>query len=301
MANRGLEDDRISADDNGPVGLLAGYGRLPVVFAEKARELGIPVVCAAIRGEATAELRSLVTQFNWISIGQMGRMMRRFKRAGVRRAVMAGKVHKTKWHQQVWRLLCYWPDLRTIRIYFNRSRKNNSDDNITYTLIDEMAKEGITVVSALDYCPELLVQEGVLTRRRPNAREEEDIAFGWEMAKKIGELDIGQSVSVRHRSVLAVEAIEGTDQSILRAGSLCKAGGFVVVKVAKPQQDMRFDVPTVGVATIETMKQAGAKVLAIEAGKTIIIDQKETVDLADRYGITIVAVRGPDADTRPQP
>jgi DUF1009 family protein len=153
----------------------------------------------------------------------------------------------------------------------------------------EFEKDGMTFASALDFCPELLVKTGILTQRRLSAPEEADIAFGWEMAKEMGRLDIGQSVCVRERAVLAVEAIEGTDQAILRAGMLCPRGGIVVVKVAKPQQDMRFDVPTIGCTTIESMRQARARVLAIEADKTIVIDQDQTVALADRYGITIVA------------
>jgi DUF1009 family protein len=128
-----------------------------------------------------------------------------------------------------------------------------------------------------------------LTRRPPSSREEADIAFGWTLARKMGELDVGQSVAIKERAVLAVEAIEGTDQAILRAGNLCRAGGFVVVKVAKPNQDMRFDVPTVGTSTIEQLHMAGGKVLAIEAGKTIVLDQADTIALADRYGLTIVA------------
>jgi len=156
-------------------------------------------------------------------------------------------------------------------------------------MIDEFAHDGIHFESALQLCPELLVNAGVLTRRRPTSREEADIAFGWDMARKMGELDVGQSVAVKELAVLAVEAIEGTDRMIARAGELCRAGGFTVVKVAKPRQDMRFDVPTVGTSTIETIHRAGGRVLAIEAGKTIILEQTETVTLADRYGISIVA------------
>src|SRR5262249_29422948 len=144
-------------------------------------------------------------------------------------------------------------------------------------------------VSALDLCPELLVRDGVLTRRPPTASEEKDIAFGWALAREMGRLDVGQSVMVRERAGLAVEAIEGTDRAILRAGEPCGRTGFVVVKVAKPGQDMRFDVPTVGRQTIESMRTAGARVLAIEAGKTILLDEAETVALADRYGIAIVS------------
>ncbi len=136
------------------------------------------------------------------------------------------------------------------------------------------------------------MRPGTLTRRPPTAREEIDIAFGWQMAKEMGRLDVGQSVAIKERAVLAVEAIEGTDRAILRAGELCRAGGFVVVKVAKPQQDMRFDVPTIGCTTIESLRRAGGSVLAIEAGKTIVLDQAETVALADRYGLTLVALPG---------
>jgi DUF1009 family protein len=157
-------------------------------------------------------------------------------------------------------------------------------------IIAEFAADGIIFESALDLCPELLVGPGVLTRRKPTTREESDIRFGWELAKEMGRLDIGQSVAVKERAVLAVEAIEGTDRAIARAGEWCPAGGFVVVKVAKPQQDMRFDVPTVGCDTVESLHRAGGSVLAIEAGKTIILDRDDTLKLADRYGISVIAL-----------
>ena len=163
------------------------------------------------------------------------------------------------------------------------------------SVIDEFAADGLHFESALNLCPELLVRPGVLTRRPPTAGEEADIAFGWDLAREMGRLDVGQSVAVKERAVLAVEAIEGTDRAILRAGELCRAGGFTVVKVAKPQQDMRFDVPTVGCTTIETLHKAGGRVLAIEADETIFLDQAETVALADRYGMTIVALAVPQA------
>jgi DUF1009 family protein len=215
-------------------------------------------------------------------------MIRCFKKEGCRQVVMAGKIHKTVMHTP-WRIFRLWPDWRTIRFWLRRKRKDNKDDSLLLGMIDEFAADGLSFASALDYCPELLVKEGVLTRRSPSAQEESDIQFGWELAKEMGRLDVGQSVAVREQAVLAVEAIEGTDRAIARAGELCKRGGFVVVKVAKPQQDMRFDVPTVGCSTIETMRQAGAKVLAIEASKTIIIDETDTIALADKYGIAIVA------------
>lgn len=271
-----------------PVGLLAGGGRFPVVFAEKAARLGIPVVCVGISHMASPELEEIVDRFYWAGVARLGRMIRCFKREGVRRAVMAGKVTKAVMHTP-WRALQLMPDWRMVRFWYNRRRRDNRDDSVLLGVIDEFAADGIQFESALTLCPELLVNPGTLTRRGPTAREEADIAFGWELAKEMGRLDVGQSVAVKERAVLAVEAIEGTDRSILRAGELCRAGGFVVVKVAKPQQDMRFDVPTVGCSTVESLHKAGGRVLAIEAGKTILIDAEDTVALADRYGITIVA------------
>jgi hypothetical protein len=156
-------------------------------------------------------------------------------------------------------------------------------------LIDEFERDGVRCVSALELCPELLVRTGILTKRAPSESELADIEFGWNLAKEMGRLDVGQSVMIRNRAVLAVEAIEGTDLAIRRAGELCKKAPFVVVKVAKPQQDLRFDMPTIGTTTIESMHAVGGKVLAIEAGMTIILDESETIALADQYGISIVA------------
>jgi DUF1009 family protein len=275
-----------------PVGLLAGSGRFPLVFAAKARALGIPVVCVGIRHEAPPELAQLVDRFYWSGVARLNRMIRCFKREGVERIVMAGKIHKARIMYAPWRTLHLLPDLRTAWFWLKRMiwKTRNRDDDLLLALIDEFRKDGMDFDSALTICPELLVQPGVLTRRRPTRTEEADIAFGWTLAKEMGRLDVGQSVAVKERAVLAVEAIEGTDRAIARAGELCPAGGFTVVKVAKPQQDMRFDVPTIGPATIESLRHANGRVLAVEAQKTIVIDQEETIALADRYGLTITAV-----------
>jgi UDP-2,3-diacylglucosamine hydrolase len=278
----------VALQTNRPVGLLAGAGRFPLVFAERAKQAGIPVVCVGIREEAPPELIPLVERFHWAGIAKLGRIIRCFKKEGVEQIVMAGKIQKKRLHTP-FRIIRYLPDWRALSWWFFRRRRNNSDDSLLLGIIDEFAADGMRFASALDLCPELLVKEGILTRRGLSSREEADVDFGWELAKEMGRLDVGQSVAVRERAVLAVEAIEGTDQAILRAGQLCPRGGFVVVKVAKPQQDMRFDVPTVGIQTIETMHQAGARVLAIEAGRTIILDEGDTVAAADRWGITILA------------
>lgn len=274
-----------------PLGLLAGSGRFPILVAEKVRGRGLPLVCVGISCEASKELIGLSQKFYWCGVARLGRMIRCFRREGVREVVMAGKIQKTRMHHS-WRMVYYLPDWRFVRFWYHHRRKNNSDDNLLLGMIDEFAQDGITFTSALDYCPELLVKPGLLTRRRPTAREEADIAYGLELAREMGRLDVGQSVAVKERAVLAVEAIEGTDRMILRAGELCPAGNFVIVKVAKPHQDRRFDVPTIGPGTIETMKKAGARVLAIEAERTIILDEGATLALADRLGLTVVAVSG---------
>jgi DUF1009 family protein len=272
-----------------PIGLLAGWGNFPIAFARKARAVGVPVVCVGLRGMASPELAGLTSRFYWARPAQLGRMVRCFKREGVRRAVMAGKVPKADILHRPWKVVSLWPDWRTVRFWFCRPRRDNRDDSLLLALIDEFARDDIHFESALDLCPELLVNPGVLTRRRPTAREEADVAFGWELARRMGALDVGQSVAIKELAVLAVEAIEGTDRMIARAGELCRAGGFTVVKVAKPSQDMRFDVPTVGTSTVEALRRAGGRVLAIEAAKTILLDGAATVALADRYGISIVA------------
>jgi hypothetical protein len=271
------------------VGLLAGAGRFPIAFAEKAKSLGLSVYTVGLRGHASKDLIDLSCGFHWTGLGGLGRVIRRFKKAGVREIVMAGKVQKSILFGP-WGIVTLIPDLRAIRFWYSRMRRDNKDDTLLMGIIAEFAKDGIRFGSALDYCPELLVHAGTLTRRGPTPAEAKDVAFGWELAKEMGRLDVGQSVAVRDRAILAVEAIEGTDQAIARAGLLCRRANFVVVKVAKPQQDMRFDVPTVGCTTIETMHQAGGRVLAVEAGKTILLDEPATIALADRYGIAIVAV-----------
>lgn len=271
------------------IGLLAGAGRFPVIFAEKAREHGHRICCIGFKGLAAEELRERCHQFHSVGIAKMGRTWRTLRQNGVHEVVMAGKIHKHLLLRPR-RILELLPDWQTIRFWYLRRRRDNRDDSLLLGVIGEMERQGLHCISALQICPEILVKPGVLTQRAPTRAEAKDLELGWELAKEMGRLDIGQSVAVRDRAVLAVEAIEGTDRAIIRAGELARGGRFVVVKVAKPQQDMRFDVPTVGVSTIESMRAAGGSVLAIEAGKTIFLDEAETVALANRYGIAVVAL-----------
>ncbi|HEX8202985.1 MAG TPA: UDP-2,3-diacylglucosamine diphosphatase LpxI [Isosphaeraceae bacterium] len=271
-----------------PIGLLAGSGRFPILFAEGARRHGLEVACVGIRYEASEALRDLCASFDVVGVSKLGGMIRTFRRRGVRRIVMAGKVTKSVMYTP-WRFVQLWPDYRMLHMWYG-TLSDKRDDSILLGVIAEFERDGMAFASALDYCPELLVKHGILTRRAPTAAEWKDIAFGWGLAKEMGRLDVGQSVAVKERAALAVEAIEGTDRCIERAGGLCRAGGWTLVKVAKPQQDMRFDVPTIGTSTVENLGKAGARVLAIEAGKTIVIDQAEVIALADRLGLVVVAV-----------
>jgi UDP-2,3-diacylglucosamine hydrolase len=271
-----------------PIGLIAGAGRFPITIAAKARQVGLPLVAVGLSHLADPLLAGLCHGFHWNGLGRMGRTIRLLRAGGVEQFMVAGKVPKAEVLRRG-RWLHLLPDWTAIKFWFGHLRRDNRDDTITLGVLDLFARHGLRCASPLDLCPELLVRAGVLTKRAPTAAEERDIEFGWEMAKEMGRLDVGQSVAVRDRAVLAVEAIEGTDRAIARAGELCGRGRFVVVKVAKPQQDRRFDVPTVGTHTIETMRQAGARVLAVEAGKTILLDEADTIALAERYGIAIVA------------
>ncbi len=280
-------DRRVRPESGAPIGLLAGSGRFPILFAEAAQRQGLPVACVGIKYEVSEELRALCESFQVVGIAKLGRMIRAFRKVGVKHIVMAGKVTKNVMYTP-WRMLQLCPDLRTIHWWYRGQRADNRDDGLLLSIIAEFERDGITFASALDYCPELLVKDGILTRRGPTPAEQKDIDFGWSLAKEMGRLDVGQSVAIKERAALAVEAIEGTDRCIERAGHLCRAGGWTLVKVAKPQQDMRFDVPTIGVTTIENLHKARARVLAIETGKTILLDQAEVIALADRYGLSIV-------------
>ncbi len=275
------------------VGLIAGWGRYPLVVAEKLRSQGCEVICLGVHGHADPRLAEICHDFRYSGLARFGWAIRHFRRHGVTRATMAGKIFKTMLFQRGgW--VRHLPDLRTIRMFvphFLTRRKDLRDDTLLRTVVDEFASDGIRFGPATDYAPELLVKQGQLTRRPPTPAQWQDIEFGWRIAKELGRLDIGQSVVVKDQAVLALEAIEGTDECIRRAGTLCRAGGFTVVKTAKPQQDMRFDVPTIGLGTLETIVAAGGRVLAIEADKTIVLDEPELVEFANRHKLTVVALR----------
>jgi DUF1009 family protein len=277
------------------VGILAGWGRYPLIVAEALRRQGFETYCLGVTGHADPRLAEVCDHFRWSGLARFGSAIRYFLRHGVTDATMAGKIHKVVLFRP-WNCFRLLPDLRTIRMFiphFLTRREDCKDDTLLSVIVNEFGREGIRLGPATDYAPELLVKRGQLTRRRPSAWQTKDIAFGWKIAKELGRLDIGQSVAIKDQAVLAVEAVEGTDQCIRRAGELCRAGGFTVVKVAKPQQDMRFDVPTIGLGTLQTLLQSGGRVLAVEAGRTILLDEPEVIAFANQRGLIIVALDNP--------
>lgn len=274
---------------------MAGWGRYPIAIAEALKRQGCETYCMGALGHADPELADICHHFRWFGLGRIGTVVRHFKRHEITEATMAGKLHKRLMFKP-WFVLRHAPDLRTMRAFaphFLTRRKDCKDDSLMVTAVNMFAAEGIRLAPATDYAPELLVKKGRITRRGPTPAQTDDIEFGWHLAKEMGRLDVGQSVAVKNRAVLAIEAVEGTDQCIARAGDLCPSGGFTVVKVAKPRQDMRFDVPTVGLGTLRSMVAAGARVLAIEADRTILIDREEFLDFANRNKLIIVALEKP--------
>lgn len=274
------------------IGLIAGWGHYPIVVAKTLKRQGKQVICLGIKGHANRQLGEICDEFRLVGIAKTGAQIRHFRRRQVSCATMAGKIfkHRLLFHGIGW--VRHLPDWRCIKMaypFFWSKTKDRKDDTMLGAFVDEFAKDGILFAPATNFAPELLVKSGTLSKRAPTESERKDILFGWHLAKEIGRLDIGQSVAVKGQAVLAVEAIEGTDKCIQRAGQLCPQGGFTVVKVAKPQQDMRFDVPTIGIGTLETLVAAGGRVLAVEADKTIVIDELAVIQYANRHRLTIIA------------
>jgi DUF1009 family protein len=276
--------------DSNTVGLIAGGGRLPFLVAAGARKQGHKVVCVGLAGYVEEDLAGQVDVFYHAAVARPGGWIRKLRKHDITSAVMVGRVTKSHLFTP-WRILQYLPDWRAFRIYYWRLRgKSKLTDTLLSALADELASGGIRLENTTMYCREHLAAAGVMTRRQPGRQVEEDIEFGWPLARKLGEMDIGQAIAVKEKEVIAVEAIEGTAEMIQRAGQHCRAGGWTLIKTSKPQQDMRFDVPCVGPDTIRDLAANGGKCLVIEADKTIIIDKPQTLALADQLGIPVVGV-----------
>jgi DUF1009 family protein len=263
------------------IGLIAGNGRFPIIFAENARRMGYSVSAVAHIGETAPELEQHVERIHWIKIGQFNKLIEALKEDGVRQAVMLGGIKKTHVFTTV------RPDLRALALAMRL--RELKDDVILREVAAELESEGITICESTFGLGGILVEAGVLTRRTPDRREMEDIRFGWRTGLEIGRLDIGQCVVIKDRIVVAVEAVEGTDAAIRRGGELAREGA-VVVKRCKPQQDLRFDLPAAGPGTIDAMASVKATALALEAGRTVLLDRDEMLARANRAGIAVIGV-----------
>lgn len=259
------------------------------MVVEGAKRAGCHVTVIGLRGFADGSLAAQADEFRWAGLARLGQWIRILKRSRAQSVILAGAVRKSSMYGR-WRLLKLLPDWTSLRLWFGRlSDKRN--DTVLGAVADEFAKHGIIMQDCIRYSAEHLAPEGVLTRAQPSEAQRKDAEFGWRIAKELGRLDIGQSVTVKETEVVAVEAIEGTDRMIERTGLLVSRGGWTLVKVSKPDQDMRFDVPTVGPETISNLARHGAKMLVIEAGKTVILDREALVAAADRLGIVILSLK----------
>jgi len=279
-------------DDEPPaVGLVAGSGRMPFLVAGGIRRAGRRVIVVALRGWASRRLVDQADAFTWSGVTRLGKWISFFRANGVREAIFIGGVRKRDMYSRL-RLLRHIPDLRTARMWYVKLRKDKRDNAVLLAAAEELHGEGIELVSSVKYCSEHLADEGPMTRTPVPRGIQQDVEFAWRIARASAELDIGQSVAVKERDIIAVEAMEGTDAMIRRAGRLCRVGGWTMVKVARPQQDMRFDVPAIGPETIRRLKDARCACLVMEAGRTLIVDKPATLALADQLKIAVIGKRG---------
>lgn len=260
-------------------GLIAGNGQFPFLVLDGARKAGVSLAVIAIREETDPRINDAAERVTWVGIGQLGRMISFFKDNGVTDVIMAGQVK----HVQIFSGAM--PDMRMVKMLWNLPRRNT--DALIGGVADELAREGIKLIDSTYFIKDLLASGGVLTKRKPTDNERENIEYGLSIADEITRLDLGQTIVVRAKACVAIEAMEGTDATIRRAGDLAN-GKLTVVKVAKPHQDMRFDVPVVGLPTIQAMIDAGATCLSVTAGKTLIFDRDEMLKLADKNKICVV-------------
>jgi DUF1009 family protein len=275
-----------------PLGLIAGEGVFPLLVARGARAAGRSVVCAALSGSAWPQLRDECDRFKWVSVVRLGQWARILRAEGCCEAIMVGRVLKTRMYSR-WRYLQYVPDLTTTRLWLTRLRRDRRPHTILSAIADTLSSEGITLIDSTTYTADQLASNGVMTQRKPTEQQMEDARFGWDLCQRLSRMDIGQAIAVLNKDVIAVEAIEGTNAMIERAGQLCRSGGWTLIKVANAKQDMRMDVPTIGVTTIEKLVAARAACVVLEAGKTVLLERQKVLELADRHRIAIVGYETP--------
>jgi DUF1009 family protein len=264
------------------IGLIAGNRKFPLIFSQAAKKRGYSVVAVAVKGDTARSLARLVDKIYWVSLSDFSRLFEIFKKEGITKLVMAGQISPRRlFGKEILK------DAQLSRIL--DTIENKKADTIFGAIVKSLQAAGFELLDSTTFVEEYLPKKGILTKREPGQSEKQDIEFGLTLAKSVAELDIGQTVAVKQKAIVAVEALEGTDNLIRRAGKVSR-GGFTVVKVSKPKQDMRFDIPVVGLRTIKTIVAARGVCLAIEAAKTLFIDQEKSLRLADAKGLSIVAV-----------
>jgi len=264
------------------IGLIAGAGKFPIVLAKAAKKKGINVMTVAIKEETDPKLESFSDKLIWLSVGELDKIVKTFVEEKIESVFMAGKIKKTLMYTDI--------DLDNRLKTLLEKLENRNDDMLLNAFVSELSEHGITVRNSAEYIPELLASDGVLTNIRPDEHTIQDIRYGFSMAKKIAGLDIGQTIVVKDKAVLAVEAIEGTDKAIERGGILGN-GKIVVAKVAKPKQDMRFDIPVVGLTTLRQLEKANASAIVVESSKTLLLDKEELIKEANQKNIAIVGIK----------
>lgn len=271
-----------SMDLTSPIGLIAGNGQLPLEFAKSAKALGLEVVAVLHYGEARKELCEYCPRHTWIKVGELSKLIKFFNANGVRQVAFAGGIKRPRLFRGELKL-----DAKALKVL--SSALSVRDDSLLRAVTKELERSGLRIFSATRILSKICPAAGLISKRDLTPSERKDAALGWSIAKQLGALDVGQSVCVKDGQVLAVEALEGTDATVRRAGEIGQGAG-VIIKTAKPQQDLRLDLPTIGLATIQTALEAKATALVIEAGKTIMLDAGAIIDLANQNGIAIVAM-----------
>ena len=277
------------------IGVIAGQGRLPVAVAEGIRASGNKVCGIGLSGHYPPELVPLCDAFHTAGVFRLGRWVRKLQSEGATKAIVVGRVEKRRMHDPM-RLFRQIPDFRAAVIWYRHLRHDKRSSVVLGALADELERGGITLIDSTTYIPEHMATSGVMTRRAPTPAERADLEFGWRILKDTVELEIGQAITVRERDVIGVEAVEGTDRLIERTGELCPRKGWTLLKTASDGHDMRSDVPTIGLNTIEKMVKHGATCLTVGAGRVILLDKPQVLEAADKAGITIVGV-GDGIDT----
>jgi len=261
------------------LGLIAGNGNFPLIFTKQAKKNGEIVIAIALFDETDKTIEQIADKTYWINVGQLSKLIEILKKENIKKCIMAGQVKHTK-------LFSVKPDLKALALL--TKLKSKTADSILSAVCDELKKDGIEFIPSNTYLSEFIPKKAVLTKLKPDKNQKENIEFGFEIARKIAQADVGQTICIKDKSIVAVEAMEGTDECIRRAGKI--TNNFIVIKVARPKQDMRFDIPIIGIKTIETLKEAGASVLAVESEKTLILEIDTVINFANENNICIIAL-----------